>query len=343
MKNSSLLWTLLCVTALLLAACGSSTSDSRFRVGVVTNVGRIDDKAFNQSTWEGAKRAEEELGASIRYIETTDSKDFEKNIATFADAVYDVIVTVGFPLGEVTRTSAVKYPHIRFIGVDQDQYAGAIGNLAGLVFPEDQAGFLVGALAAMMTKSNTVGAVLATDDIPPLWRFGEGYRAGAHHITPVADVLVVYHNDVGFDKTFTDPEWGAATANGLIAQGSDIIFGAGGTTGNGAVIGAAQAGVYAIGVDTDQYYTLPEAHHKILSSALKLIAPGVFDLIKQAKEGTFVGGNVTGAVGYAPFHEVDADVPAAVKEKMQVISAALRDGSLKTGVPPSKDSGQTGP
>lgn len=341
MKNSSLLWALLCATALLLAACGSSTSDRTFRVGVVTNVGKIDDKAFNQSTWEGVKRAEEELGVSVRYIESIDSRDFEKNIAIFADAGYDVIVTVGFPLGEVTRTSAVKYPHSRFIGVDQDQYAGAIGNLAGLVFPEDQAGFLVGALAALMTKSGTVGAVLATDDIPPLWRFGEGYRAGAHHITPAANVLVVYHNDVGFDKTFIDPEWGAARAEGLIAQGSDVIFGAGGTTGNGAVVGAAQAGVYAIGVDTDQYYTLPEARHKILSSALKLIAPGVFGLIKQAREGTFVGGNIIGQVGYAPFHEVDADVPANVKEKMKTINAALLDGSLKTGVPPVKNSGRS--
>jgi basic membrane protein A len=338
-------WLFLAVLLLFLTACASDSTDyadqGALRVGVVTNVGKIDDKSFNQSTWEGVVRAEKELGATVRYIETVDSADFGKNIAFFADKGFEVIVTVGFPLGEATRAAAATYPHTMFIGVDQDQSAGTINNLAGLIFPEDQAGFLVGALAAMMTSSDSIGGVLATDAIPTLWRFGEGYRAGAHHINPATAVTVVYHSDVGFDKTFTDPEWGATTAEALIANGADIIFGAGGTTGNGAVIGAAQAGAYAIGVDTDQYDTLPEARHKILSSALKLIAPGVFDLIRRAREGTFPGGNHMGQVGYAPFHELDAVVPQQVREEMELIKAALLDGSLKTGVPPSKDSGQS--
>jgi basic membrane protein A len=172
-------------------------SDEVLCVGLVTDVGKIDDKSFNQSAWEGVKLAEE-LGATVQYIETTDAKDYDKNIATFADEGYDVIVTVGFALGEATAAAAAKYPDVDFVGVDQFQ-AEAIANVAGLNFPEDQAGFLVGALAAMMSETGKIGAVCGTDAVPPVWRFGEGYRAGAAYIDPAVEVNVVYHSDVGFD------------------------------------------------------------------------------------------------------------------------------------------------
>ena len=146
----------------------------------------------------------------------------------------------------------------------------------------------------------------------------------------------MYHSDVGFDKTFTDPEWGAQTAKSMMDQGADAIFGCGGITGNGAITAAAQAGAYAIGVDTDQYLTLPEAAPRMLSSAMKLITPGVFDLIKTVQDGTFVSGNVTGDAGYAPYHDLDSEVPAEVKAEMEKINAGLLDGSIKTNVPPVK-------
>ncbi len=151
--------------------------------------------------------------------------------------------------------------------------------MTGLNFPEDQAGFLVGALAAMMSQSHKIGAVCGTDVVPPVWRYGEGYKAGAAYAdlkkSTTTEVFVVYHSDVGFDKTFTDPEWGAQTAKSMMDQGADAIFGCGGITGNGAITAAAQAGKYAIGVDADQYLTLPEAAPRMLSSAMKLITPGV--------------------------------------------------------------------
>ncbi len=116
-------------------------------------------------------------------------------------------------------------------------------NLAGLIFDEDKAGYLAGALAALMSKSGTIGAVLGTDVVPPVWRFGEGYKAGAKSVKPAIKVNVVYHNDVGFDKTFTDPEWGKTTAISMIDKGADVIFGAGGKTGNGALLGCAEKNV----------------------------------------------------------------------------------------------------
>ncbi len=335
---------LVMVFALVLPACAPAAPDCTkqdvFCVGLVTDVGKIDDKSFNQSAWEGVQKAKEDgIATVVQYIETTDSKDYDKNISTFGDAGYDVIVTVGFALGEATDAAAAKYPNVKFIGVDQFQ-AEDVPGVAGLNFPEDQAGFLVGALAAMMSKSHKIGSVLGTDAVPPVWRFGEGYRAGAAYadqeMGTTTEVFVVYHNDVGFDKTFVDPEWGAATANSMIDQGADVIFGAGGKTGNGAVTAAAQRGVYAIGVDTDQYYTLPEAAPRMLSSAMKLITPGVYDLIKMAKEGSFPSGNYFGQAGYAPYHDLENEVPAEVKAKMDEIAAGLLDGSITTNVPPVK-------
>ncbi|MEJ5223850.1 MAG: BMP family ABC transporter substrate-binding protein [Anaerolineales bacterium] len=339
MKKFYTLFALLVIAAMALPACAPAApncaDEQTFCVGLVTDVGKIDDKSFNQSAWEGVQKAKNELGAIVNYIETTDSKDYDKNISTFADEGYDVIVTVGFGMGDATAAAAAKYPNVKFIGVDQFQ-GETIANVAGLIFPEDNAGFLVGALAAMMTKTGKIGSVLGTDVVPPVWRFGEGYRAGAAYINPDVEVFVVYHSDVGFDKTFTDPEWGAQTANAMIAQGADVIFGAGGKTGNGAVEAAAQAGVYAIGVDTDQYYTLPNAAPRLLSSATKEITAGVFDLLKLAKEGKFPSGNYLGAAGYAPYHDLENEVPAEVKARMEEINAKLLSGELKTNVPPAK-------
>ena len=345
MKKMYVLLAALLISAMVLPACapaaggGDCTDAETFCVGLVTDVGKVNDKSFNQSAWEGVQRAQAELGATVQYIETADSKDYEKNIATFADEGYDAIVTVGFGMGEATVKAAGLYPDIKFIGVDQFQ-AEETPNVAGLNFPEDNAGFLVGALAAMMSKSNKIGAVCGTDVVPPVWRFGEGYKAGAAYadgmMGTTTEVLVVYHSDVGFDKTFTDPEWGAQTAQSMMDQGADAIFGCGGITGNGAITAAAQAGAYAIGVDTDQYLTLPEAAPRMLSSAMKLITPGVFDLIKTVQDGTFVGGNVFGDAGYAPFHDLEGEVPAEVKAELEKINAGLLDGSIKTNVPPVK-------
>ncbi|HET9914099.1 MAG TPA: BMP family ABC transporter substrate-binding protein [Anaerolineales bacterium] len=334
------------VAALLISialgpACAPAALDCKskeiFCVGLVTNVGKINDKSFNQSAWEGVQRAQEELGTQAQYIETANSKDFAKNIAAFGDINYDVIVTVGYSLGDATIEAAAIYPDTDFIGVDQYQFE-PVDGVAGLIFPEDQAGFLVGALAAMMSRNHKIGAVCATDSVPAIWRLGEGYKAGAAYIDTEkeisTEVYVIYNSD--YDESFVDPEWGAETANSMIAQGADVIFGCGRVTGDAAIIAAAQADAYVIGVDSDQYLTLPEAAPRMLSSAIKLIAPGVFELIQLSREGAFPGGNYYGDAGYAPFHALDNEVPADVKTEMENIRAGLLDGSIKTDVLPVK-------
>jgi basic membrane protein A and related proteins len=319
-----------------------------FCVGLVTDVGKVNDKSFNQSAWEGVQQSQTDGSADlVQFIETADAKDYAKNISTFGDAGFDVIVTVGFGLGEATAAAAATYPDIKFIGVDQFQEwpytedtADDVANLTGLNFPEDQAGFLVGALGAMMSESHKIGAVCGTDVVPPVWRYGEGYKAGAAYADGLnkttTEVFVVYHSDVGFDKTFTDPEWGAQTAKSMMDNGADAVFGCGGLTGNGAITAAAQAGKFAIGVDADQFFTLPEAASMMLSSAMKLIVPGVAELVAKAKDGSIEAGNFVGLAGYAPYHDLESKVPAEVKTAMEKINAGILDGSIKTGVSPAK-------
>jgi basic membrane protein A len=358
MKKLFTVMAVVLLVSMLLSACGGGAAPASgntppdctkaFCVGDVTDVGHVDDKSFNQSTWEGVQKAKTDGNADwVQYVETADSKDYAKNIATFADAGYKVIVTTGFNLTDPTYAAAKKYPKTLFIGVDQfiqkdkDHPDWPLPNLVGLVYNEDQSGFLVGALAAMMSKSHSIGGVFGTDAVPPVWRYGEGYRAGAAYEDKkngtTTTVTNVYHNDVGFDKTFTDPTWGATTAQSMIDKGADIIFGGGGLTGNGAVDKAAADKVLAIGVDSDQYYTLPEADAYLLTSALKPLTAPTAELIGMAKAGKFpTGGLYFGAAGYAPYHDTAKLVPANVDAEMQALLKGLTDGSIKTGVPPVK-------
>jgi basic membrane protein A len=317
----------------------AGAAGGKLKVGLVTDVGRLNDKSFNQSSWEGVLQAQKELGVEAKAIETQDTKDYAKNIGQFVDEKYDVIVTVGFALGEATIKAATDNPNIKFIGVDQfqDPSKPVIPNLAGLIFDEDKAGYLAGVLAASISKTGNIGAVCGTDDVPPVWRYCEAYKTGAMSVKPDIKTQVTYHSDVDITKTFVDPEWGKTTALSMIDKGADVVFGAGGQTGNGAIFAAKEKNIAAIGVDTDQYFTIGDEYKSALvSSAMKLLTPGVYNLIKAVKDGTFKGGNNTGQVGLAPFHDWESKVPADVKTKLQDVDKGLKDGSIKTCVSPAK-------
>jgi basic membrane protein A len=304
------------------------------QIGLVTDVGRVNDRSFNQSAWEGVQQVGQELGLTegedYKYIETLDAKDYADNIQQFIDAGFDIIVTVGFALGEATIAAAQENPDVNFIGVDQFQ-TETLPNVVGLVFHEDQSGFLAGALAAHLSQSDIIAAVLGTDLVPPVVAFKEGYEAGAKYIKPDIQIISTYHPGE-LSQAFVDPEWGAATARQAIDQGADVIFGAGGSTGNGALQEVAtHEGLFCIGVDTDQWETLPAAHPCLVSSAMKLITPSIVDIVTQINEGTVPAGNYFGGAGLAPFHDFEDVVPQEVKDDLARIDAGLKDGSITTG------------
>ena len=343
---------ILTALALLLAACpapaampaadsgsGDDAADmaADFKVGLVTDVGRVNDRSFNQSAWEGVVEAAEVLGLTeddIKYIETQDAKDYADNMQQFIDADYNVIVSVGFALGDATTTAAKENPDVFFIGVDQFQ-GEAMPNLAGLIFNEDHSGYLAGVLAGSLSQTGTIAAVLGTDLVPPVVAFNEGYIAGAQSVNPNINVISTYHPGE-ISQAFVDPEWGAATAKQALDQGADVIFGAGGITGNGALQEIATADgagetVFCIGVDTDQWNTVPAAQPCLVSSAMKLITPGVVELVTMASEGEFPGGNYFGDADLAPFHDFDDMIPQELKDLLEATKAGLIDGSIDTG------------
>ncbi len=363
-KSSLVLLLLLGLVASLIAACGQTQPAApaaeptaapaeeattapeadapTLRVGLVTDLGRVNDGTFNEFAHKGTERAAEEFGLEYRYIETQAQADYEQNLQTFIDEDFDVIVTVGFLIQDVTLASAKANPDTIFIGVDQF-YEGenAASNLVGLQFREDQAGFLAGAMAGMMTQilepqSNTVGFIGGID-VPAVKRFRNGYINGVAYVNPNATVLDVYI------PSFTDPAAGASTAEQFIGEGANVIFGAGGPTGSGGIRAAAEQGIYVIGVDQDEYLTTfgsgdsPGAD-KILTSAGKRVDVAVYDQIKAVVEETFEGnGNAmyeaaNDGIGLTDFHDAADVIPDAVKERLQEIEERLVDGSLTTGV-----------
>ena len=340
-KSLFILFTLVLFSALVLTGCaGQQTAPEEgaapadFKIGLVTDVGRVNDRSFNQSAWEGVKAAGESMGLTegedYKYIETSDSKDYADNMQQFIENDYDVIVTVGFALGEATAAAAKENPDIQFIGVDQFQ-GEEIPNLTGLIFHEDHSGYLAGALAAHMSETDTIAAVLGTDLVPPVVAFNEGYVAGAKATKPDINVISTYHPGE-ISQAFTDPEWGGATAKQAMDQGADVVFGAGGLTGNGALQEVAtQEGLWCIGVDSDQWFTVPAAQPCLISSAMKLITPGVVGLIGMAAAGEKPAGNYFGGAGLAPFHDHEDAIPDEVKDDLERIYDGLQDGSISTG------------
>ncbi len=301
------------------------------KVGLVTDVGKVDDKTFNQFAHEGMMRAAEEFGFEAKYIETLQPTDYDKNIQTFAEEGFDMIVTVGFMITDATYKMAGQYPDIKFAGVDQF-YAEPLDNTMGLLFAEDQSGFVAGALAAMMSETGVIGIVCGME-IPPVIKFRKGYENGARYIDPGLKVLGVYID------SFVAPDRGKAAAEAMIADGADVIFGAGGPTGSGGIVAAMEKGVYGIGVDQDEYYTTMGGGPapNLLTSAMKRVDNAVYSAIKAFAEDTFKGGHYMNnasneGIGYAPFHDAADRVSKDVKARLDETLEKLADGSLETGV-----------
>lgn len=305
---------------------------------LVTDTGKINDGTFNQFAYEGGKKAADEFGLTYKYIETVAATDYAKNIDTCVSEGFKAIITVGFLIADATKAAAEANPDVYFMGVDQSIDA-APKNWVGLVFREDQSGFLAGALAAQMSKSGVIGGVYGIE-IPPVKKFRNGFENGAKFINPDIKILGTYND------SFTKPDVGGANAKQFIGEGADVIFGAGGPTGTGAITTAAQAGVYVIGVDQDEYVTSfgggksPGAD-KIISSAVKQVNQAVYLSAKALVEGgaDFPGGGYltmsasNAGVGFAPKH--DSDVPDAVTEYMNDILVGLKHGWIETGVDPT--------
>lgn len=318
------------------AKAGGVTTPAGFTVRLVTDIGKVDDRTFNQYAYEGMKAAEKCFGFQSTYIETASEADYAKNIATALEGGPDVVVTVGFLLATDTLAAANANAGTNFIGVDQFQTAFP-DNYIGILFNEDEGGYLAGVLAASLSKSGVIGVVGGRQDVPPVVKLVNGYEVGAKSVNKDIRVLKIYN------ESFTAPDKGASDAQQFIGEGADVIFGAGGKTGSGGVASATAQGVWGIGVDQDEYFSTfnsgkaPGAD-KLASSAVKRVDLGVFEKILDAIKGDFKGGifgltAANGGITYAPFH--DAKIPAAIAATLEKTRKGLADGSIKTGLDPA--------
>ncbi len=326
-------------------ACGStstagSTCTKTWKVGLVTDVGKLSDKSFNFDSFKGVQDAQADASLCVqgRAIESSVESDYPKNIGQFVDQNYDMIVTVGFKLGDATIKAAKANPNIKFVMVDFADFTDKTppSNLVGLLFKEDQPGFLAGALAGLLTKSNTIGAVAGLQTVPPVVHYVQGYQNGAKYTNPKIKVLTIYQPESGA-KDFNDPDWGKQQAVTFIGQGADIIFGVGGNTGNGGLLAAKEANKMCIGVDVDQFLSYPDVDSCLITSAEKHLDLAVKTAITGMVQGSFQAGIITfditnDGIGLAPFHNFDSQISADVKAKMQDIQAKLKSGAITTGV-----------
>jgi len=335
---------LLLLSATLLLAgggCGSdddtnagqattTTERKQLRAGIVTDIGGLNDRGFNQLAYEGLKRAETELGVKGRALLSKSNADYVPNLSSLARQKYDLVVGVGFLEAEAIASVAAQFPKTNFaiIDVDQTTLKGKPPNVRGLLWKEEESGYLVGYLAALMAKEAGGPAVVSTVGgikIPPVDRFIAGYQAGAKAAVPGVKTLNDYSQD------FVDQAKCKEIALDQIARGSQVVFAVAGGCGLGALDAAKEKKVWGIGGDADQAYLGPH----MLTSELKKVDVAVFDTIKAVQEGTFEGGE-NGFYhfenGGAGLGKISPKVPEGIVAKTREIEQKLANGEI-TDIP----------
>jgi basic membrane protein A len=299
---------------------GGGDAGSGLKIGLVTDIGGLNDRGFNQLAYQGLQQAEDELGVEIRVLESKSDADYIPNLQTLADEGFDLIISVGFLMTEATAEAANAYPDTDFAIVDS-AFDPAIANAEGLLFKEQETGYLVGYLAGLVSKTGTVSSV-GGQKIPPVDRFIAGFQKGATDAKPGTKTLN------GYSQDFVDQAKCKEVALDQISRGSDVVFQVAGGCGLGALDAADQEGVWGIGVDADQAFLGPH----ILTSALKRVDVAVFKTIESLVNGEFAGGEVT-TFGLAEdgvgLGETSPDAPADAVEQTKAQIEKIVAGEIQ--------------
>jgi basic membrane protein A len=260
-------------------------------VGLVTDIGGLNDRGFNSLAADGIKRAERELGIEARILESKSDSDYIPNLSTLAEEGVDLSISVGFLMGDATRQAAEEFPETRYAIIDYAyEEADALANLQGYLFKEQESGYLAGYMAGLVTEEEgertnpeSVVSTVGGQAIPPVDRFIAGFQKGARDANPDVETLNAYSQD------FVDQARCKEIALDQIAKDSDVVFQVAGGCGLGALDAAGERNVWAIGVDKDQASTGPQ----VLTSALKRVDVAVFEAIKAVVDDSFKGGGAT--------------------------------------------------
>ena len=325
------------------SATGGTTTGAGLKACEVTDVGGVDDKGFNQKAYKGVTDAAAQLGVEALVLESQAETDYATNIQAFIDQGCNVVVTVGFLLGDATKEAANANPDVPFTIVDYAYADGDItnNNVLGQVFNTDEAAFLAGYLAAGMSKTGKVGTFGGVN-IPPVTIFMDGFYYGVqqYNADNGTDVKVIGWDPKKqkglFTENFESLDDGRTFAQNLVDEGADIVMPVAGPVGLGSAALATELGtdkLMIIGVDSDQFESDTANSAVYLTSVLKNMDVTTFNAIKSVVDGTFEGGVTVGTlenggVGLAPYHDMESMVPAELAAQIDTIKAGIIDGSV---------------
>jgi len=312
-----------------------------YKVCMVSDTGGIDDHAFNENAWKGMTDAEASLGVEVKFLESTTEADYAKNINQFVSESCDMIVTVGFLLGDATKAAAEANPDVRFAIVDF-AYDPAIPNVEGLVYTTAEGAMLAGYASASWSTTHVMGTFGGINIGGPVTDFMDGLVAGAHYFDKQKGTTTTVlgwdavTKEGSFTGNFSSIEDGKTISLGFLDENADVCLGVGGPIGQGcfAAIEERSAKAVGLGVDVDWYESVPQYKSLILTSILKKIDVSVSQAIERGVNGdapqpVFVSTLANGGVGYAAFHDYDSQITADTKAELDALQAAITDGSVK--------------
>ena|SRR5437868_8061417 len=310
---------------LVMMVLSLTTTAAQFKAGLVLDRGGKDDKSFNSSAFAGATAAKDNLGIFLKYVEAADDNAFEPSLRAFAQRDFDLIIGIGIGQKEAIRKVAAQFPKKYFAIIDAQVDAP---NVRSMLFEEHEGAFLVGAIAALTSKTGKIGFIGGMD-IPLIRRFEMGYEAGAKKINPHFNVLANY---VGVtSEAWNNPPKGKELALSQYESGADIVFAAAGASGLGVFDAAEDVKKFAIGVDANQDWMKPGL---ILTSMLKRVDLAVFSAIEDAKAGKFTGGVKrfglsNKGVDYSVDQYNEKLLPESVRQRVEELKTAIMQGKIQ--------------
>jgi len=338
MLKKILLIALSSLMILYFTSCKDDNEPKKLKIGLVSGLGSLADRGFNQQAVEGLTNVALETGSEYEVRESASIAEIESNIAHFCDQKFDVIIAMTYDAAQPAYDAAIAHPGVKFILLD-NSFNDVPANLVCITFQVDQVSFMAGFLAAWWTwKKNPAGpkaAFVAGPDIPQIRQFTQSYAAGVDYFNTRYSLNVEASGaNAG---NFNDTLQGAHLADSLIQSGADLVFACAGKTGNGALFQAKTSGIQAIGVDTDQYLTIPEVGDILLTSCMKRLDISIYDEIRAIIGNQFHGGstiisNLTGnGVQLAPFHNFENQIPDSIKTVLGEIRQGIINGTVNTG------------
>lgn len=293
------------------------------KVGMVTDVGGVNDQSFNQSAWEGLQRTKKEMGIKVSYQESKQDADYPANLETLYDAKNDLIWGIGFKMADAILIAAKQNPKQKYAIIDYSYGAKTPPNVLGVMFKAEEGAFLAGYISAKMSKTGTLGFIGGMS-VPIIHSFQYGFKAGAKYANPKINILEQYA------ESFTDAAKGKAIANQMVGKGADVVFHAAGAVGDGVIEAVKEKNKMAVGVDRDQNYLAPK---NVITSSMKRIDNAIFNVVADLNKGTFKGGTTIeyglkdGAVDVAP--TTTKMVPSILLEDVAKLKKEIIAGKIK--------------